>query len=155
VTDSPDPFAEVPAPEQLSAGDPPPMPSYPTTPGAPPISYGYQPGVVAPMTPADERLWAMLAHLSELVFSIIAPIIILLTFGRRSRFVEDQAKEALNFQITVLIAAIVSAVLIIVIIGFFLLAAVAVISVVFSIIAGIKSYNGELYRYPITIRFLT
>ena len=135
-------------------GDPPPMPSYPSTPGPPPISYGYVAPATAPMTPADERTWAMLAHLSELVFTIIAPIIILAVFGKRSAFVEDQSKEALNFQLTVLIASIVSGILIVVIIGIFMLIAVGIGAVVFSIIAGIAAYNGQLYRYPVCIRFV-
>jgi uncharacterized Tic20 family protein len=131
------------------------MPSYPTTPGPPPISYGYPAPVPAPMAPSDERLWAMLGHLSELAFTVIAPIIILVVFGPRSSFVQDQAKEALNFQLTVLIAAIASAFLILVGIGLVLLPVVAVYGVVFAVIAAVKSYEGVLYRYPLTIRFLT
>ena len=136
-------------------GDPPPAPSYPSTPGPPPVSYGYAPPVPAPMAPSDERLWAMLGHLSELAFTVIAPIIILAVFGPRSAFVQDQAKEALNFQLTVLIAAIASAFLILVGIGLVLLPVVAVYGVVFAVIAAVKSYEGVLYRYPLTIRFLT
>ena len=168
VTDQPNPFA-TPGPDdlppeaahepmpgsQLPPGDPPPMPTYPTTPGPPPTGYGYQAPVQQPMTPDDERLWAMLSHLSILAFSIIAPIIILAAFGKRSQFVSDQAKEALNFHLTVLIAAIVSGILILVIIGIFLLIAVAIGSLVFGIIGAIKAYEGTAYRYPICIRFLS
>jgi uncharacterized protein len=145
----------VTSPVAPPAGDPPPMPAYPTTPGPPPTGYGYAPLVPQPMTPSDERMWAMLSHLSILAFSIIAPIIILAAFGKRSLFVSDQAKEALNFHLTVLIAAIVSAVLILVIVGIFLLAAVGIGSLVFGVIAAIKAYEGQAYRYPITIRFIS
>lgn len=152
----PDPQASAgpPPPPPPPPGDVPPMPSYASTPGPPPISYGYAPPTVAPMTPSDERLWAMLAHLSELVFAVFAPIIILAVFGKRSAFVEDQSKEALNFQLTVLVAAAVSALLIIVIIGIVLLVIVGVGAVVFSVIGGVRAYNGELYRYPVCIRMV-
>ena len=168
MTDAPNPYA-APGPDdlppsppaaatpgaQLPPGDPPPMPTYETVPGPPPVSYGWTPPVQQPMTPDDERLWAMLSHLSILAFSIIAPIIILAAFGKRSQFVSDQAKEALNFHLTVLIAAIVSGILILVIVGIFLLMAVAVGSLVFGIIGAIKAYEGNAYRYPICIRFLS
>jgi uncharacterized Tic20 family protein len=131
------------------------MPSYATTPGPPPLTYGYAPPSLEPMSPADERMWAMLAHLSELAFSLLAPVLILAIFGKRSAFVADQSKEALNFQLTVLIAGIVSALLILVVIGIFLLIAVGIAAMVFAIIAGVSAYNGELYRYPICIRFVS
>ena len=152
---TPPPAGPPPPPDPPPPADPPPMPSYPTTPGPPPVSYGYPPAVPAPMAPADERLWAMLGHLSELAFTVIAPIIILAVLGPRSAFVQDQAKEALNFQLTVLIAGVASAFLILVGIGLVLLPAVAVYGVVFAVIAAVKSYEGVLYRYPLTIRFLT
>lgn len=152
-----EPFDRPTAPPgaQLPAGDPPPMPTYPTVPGPPPVSYGWTAPGQQPMTPNDERLWAMLAHLSIVAFSIIAPIIILAALGKRSQFVSDQAKEALNFHLTVLIAAIVSAILIIVLVGFVLLAIVGIGSLVLGIIAALKAYDGEAYRYPVCIRFLS
>ena len=154
MTDEPTPDAPTP-PEQTPAGgafgnvppgDPPPPP---------PISYGYPPAAPAPLPPNEERLWAMLAHLSYFAFTIFAPIIILVVFGPRSAFVSDQAKEALNFHLTLLIAAIVSAVLIVVGIGLILLPVVAVYGVVFAILAAVKSYDGEPYRYPVTLRLVS
>lgn len=139
---------------QVPPADPPPMPTYPTTPGPPPTSYGYAPATLEPMTPNEERMWAMLAHLSEIVFAIIAPILILAIFGKRSSFVADQAKEALNFHITLLIAAVVSAILVVVIIGFFMLFAVAIYGLVFAIIGGLAANEGKTYRYPITLRLV-
>ena len=100
-------------------------------------------------------MWAMLAHLSELVFSVLAPIIILAVFGKRSAFVKDQSTEALNFQLTVLLASIVSGILILVVVGIFMLIAVGIYAFVFAIIAGIKANEGVLYRYPICLRLVT
>ena len=96
----------------------------------------------------------MLAHLSEIVLALIAPLLIMVLLGKRSAFVNDQAKEALNFHITLLIASIVSWILVFVFIGIFTLIAVIIYGLVFAIIAAIKAYNGELYRYPINIRFV-
>jgi uncharacterized Tic20 family protein len=68
--------------------------------------------------------------------------------------VDDQGKEALNFQITITLAAIVSAILIVVLVGIALLIAVGIASLVFTIIAAIKANNGETYRYPFCLRLI-
>lgn len=107
-----------------------------------------------PMSDSDARLWAMLAHLSGIVIAIIGPLIILLTFGKRNGFVHSQSTEALNFQITVFLASIVSALLMFVVVGFILLPIVAIGALVFFIIGGVKAYDGEDYRYPINIRMV-
>ena len=70
-------------------------------------------------------------------------------------FVDDQGKEALNFQITVSIAVIVCAVLIAVLIGLLLLPIVGIAALVLTIIAGLKANNGETYRYPMTLRLIS
>jgi len=69
-------------------------------------------------------------------------------------FVDDQGKEALNFQITVFIAALISGVLTFVLIGLLLLPIVVIGWIVLSIMAGIKANNGETYRYPWTLRLI-
>ena len=117
----------------------------------------------------DERTWGMLSHLSALVGyfvvpfgSIIAPLIIWLVKKDQSQFVGDQAKEALNFQISLMIYAIVGTVigliLMLVIVGFFLLialwAALYIGGIVLTIIAAIKANEGQAYRYPLTLRLV-
>jgi uncharacterized Tic20 family protein len=72
-----------------------------------------------------------------------------------SPFVADQAKESLNFQISICIYALISFVLIIMIIGIFLLIGVGVAGVILTIIASVKASNGEAYRYPLTIRLIS
>jgi uncharacterized protein len=69
-------------------------------------------------------------------------------------FVNEQGKEALNFQISVLIYGIISAFLCLIIIGFLLLLALGIFQIVMIIIASVKASNGEDYRYPLTIRFI-
>ena len=60
-----------------------------------------------PLRPDEERTWAMLAHLLTLVAGWLAPLVILLVFKGRGAYVENQAKESLNFQLTLLLAALV------------------------------------------------
>ncbi|SOD54412.1 DUF4870 domain-containing protein [Pseudoxanthomonas wuyuanensis] len=117
---------------------------------------------------AEEKQWAMFAHLSALAAlftgglgGVVGPLIIWLIKKDTLPFVNDQGKEALNFNITVLIAivalCIVGTILMIVLIGFlfFLLAGVVGIAwLVLTIIATIKASNGEAYRYPLTLRLI-
>jgi uncharacterized protein len=109
----------------------------------------------------DERTWAMIAHLSAFVGvviplgNIIAPLVIWLVKRDQSPFVADHAKEALNFNITVGIAAIVCTVLVIVLIGFVLWIALAIYWLVMTIVAAIKANEGLTYRYPFTLRLVS
>jgi uncharacterized Tic20 family protein len=103
----------------------------------------------------EERLWSLLCHLSYFVLGIIAPLIVMLTLGTRSPYIRHHAVEALNFHITVWIAAIVSGILILLLIGIILLPLVLLVGAIISIIAAVQSYQGLLYRYPLTIRLIT
>ena len=69
-------------------------------------------------------------------------------------FVDDQGKEAVNFQISMLIYGIVAGLLIFACVGVVLLPAVVIVDVIFLLIAAVKANNGEHYRYPLTIRFI-
>jgi uncharacterized Tic20 family protein len=108
----------------------------------------------------DERMWAMFCHLSGLagfIFpfgNVIAPLIIWLVKKEEYAFVNDQGKEALNFQISMTIYIIASIILIILVIGIPLLIGLGIFSLIVVIIAAIKSNEGERYRYPLAIRFL-
>jgi len=113
----------------------------------------------------EERQWALFAHLSALLGGLltstflglgclIGPLIIWLVKKDTMPFVDDQAKEALNFNITVAIAAVVCGVLMFVLIGFVLLPLLGLAWLVFIIIAAIKANEGERYRYPFTLRLI-
>jgi hypothetical protein len=112
------------------------------------------------LAPQEERTMAMLCHLSSLAGfiipfgNIVGPLIFWLINKDKMPFVDEQGKEALNFQITVFIAAIISSILIIVVIGLLLVIAVAIAWIVFTIIASIKVNNGEHYRYPFALRLI-
>ncbi|MCB0824295.1 MAG: DUF4870 domain-containing protein [Bacteroidales bacterium] len=108
----------------------------------------------------DERMWGMFAHLSALagyiipLGSIIGPLVIWSIKKQEYPFVDDQGKEALNFNISMAIYMIVSAILIIVVIGIILLIAIGLFQLIMIIIAAVKANNGESFRYPLTIRFV-
>ncbi|HEX8441307.1 DUF4870 domain-containing protein [Archangium sp.] len=106
------------------------------------------------MPTQDEKTWGMLSHLSGLLLAFIGPLIIWQTKGKESAWVERQAIEALNFQITVGIAFVASFILTFVLIGACLMPLVGLAALVLSIIGGIKANNGEAYRYPATIRLI-
>jgi uncharacterized Tic20 family protein len=103
---------------------------------------------------SDSRMMGMLCHLLGLFTCFIGPLIIWLVKKDEDPFVDNQGKEALNFQITVAIAFIVSGLLTFVCVGVFLGAAVGVADLVFCIVAAAKANSGQAYRYPVSIRFV-
>ncbi|KEO83407.1 DUF4870 domain-containing protein [Tumebacillus flagellatus] len=111
-------------------------------------------------TNPEARTFAMLCHLSALAGyiipfgNIIGPLVFWLLKRDQHAFVNDQGKEALNFQISMLLYVIVAGILCLVFIGLILLPIIGIATLVLLIIAGVKAYGGEAYRYPFTIRFL-
>lgn len=120
---------------------------------------------------ANTRLLGTLVHLScflslliasPLFLSPIGPLIFWLTTRNNHPFLDDQGKEALNFQISILIYATVCAViclpLFIILIGIPLLILLETIVGIFwvacSIVAAVRANSGEWYRYPLTIRLV-
>ncbi|KAG0919172.1 hypothetical protein G6F32_016302 [Rhizopus arrhizus] len=99
---------------------------------------------------------ALAAHLLGIFAWFIGPLIIWLISkdDAGKAFVTDQAKEALNFQITITIAMLICIVLTIVIIGGILAPIVGILTLVFCIIAAVKANNGEAYRYPFALRLI-
>jgi uncharacterized Tic20 family protein len=109
-------------------------------------------GVAVPTS--DEKTMSMLAHAGGIFFGFLPALVIYLTKGKESAYVGEESKEALNFQITLAIAYVVSTVLIIVLIGLLMLLAVWVGSVILMIMAAISVNNGKPYRYPLNIRLI-
>jgi uncharacterized Tic20 family protein len=109
----------------------------------------------------DERTWGMIAHLSAFavfVFplggNILAPLIIWLTRRDTSAYVEMEAREALNFNISVALGWIVCGSLVFVLVGFPLGAALFLYWLVMAIVAAVKASEGVGYRYPISLRLV-
>jgi uncharacterized Tic20 family protein len=105
--------------------------------------------------PSADRTLALLTHLSGIFFWFLPPLIVYLVKKDNGPWIRRQAAEALNFQLTVLIAWIVSLVLILVVIGFVMIWAVGLANLVLCIIAAIKANDGVDYRYPLAIRFVS
>jgi uncharacterized Tic20 family protein len=135
------------------------------TPPTPPSQPGYQPpmppGPSSPIS-ADERQMAMWCHLASLAGFIVpggnllGPLILWLTKRETMPFVDREGKESVNFQISIFIYALVSAVLIPVFcIGIFLLVAVGIFALVYAILAALEANKGNPYKYPLCIRFIT
>lgn len=103
---------------------------------------------------SDERTLAILAHVLTLLFSFLAPLVVYLIKKDDSKYVAEQAKESLNFQISLCIYFAVSFILMIVIIGIFLLAVLGIFSFILIIVASIKASDNKIYRYPLTIRLI-
>jgi len=111
----------------------------------------------------DARMWAMFCHLSGLALfipvlpvigNVIAPLIIWQIKKDDYPFVDEQGKEAVNFQLSILIYGIVAGLLCFACIGFVLVPAVIVLDVIFLLIAAVKANDGYHYHYPLTIRFI-
>jgi hypothetical protein len=102
----------------------------------------------------DERNLALLSHLGGLFTAFVLPLILWLMKKDQSRFVAEHAREALNFQLAVCIYCLVCIVLSLVLIGFLLIIALAVFEIVVVIQACIAASRGEMYRYPLSIRFI-
>lgn len=108
----------------------------------------------------DENMWAMLCHLSALVGfvipfgNVIAPLIIWILKKDEFPHVDDQGKEALNFQISITIYFVIGIILVFVAIGIVILPLIALFALIMIIVASIKANDGIKYRYPITIRLV-
>jgi len=100
----------------------------------------------------ESRTLAILAHVLGLIAYFIGPLIILLV--TEDKDVKKHARNALNWQISLIIYFIVAGILVFLLIGFLLLPALAIVNIVFSIMAAVKASNDELWKYPLSIQFL-
>lgn len=103
---------------------------------------------------SDERTMAILSHVLCLVVAFWAPLIIYLLKKDDSKFVAEHAKESLNFQISLIIYAIICCILIIVLIGILLIWALGIVAIILIIVATIRASEGKIYRYPFCIRLI-
>ena len=109
-------------------------------------------GAPSTYTPtSDERTMAILCHVLAIFFWIIPPLIIYLVKKDESRWVAEQAKESLNFQIT---WSIIIFLLCISIVGLLLVWIVGPIMLILIIVATIRASENKIYRYPMTWRLI-
>lgn len=108
----------------------------------------------------EEKKWGMFCHLAALAGyiipfgNIIGPLVIWLLKKDEYPFVDDQGKESLNFQISIMLYIIIGVVSIILVIGIVILIAVGIFSLIMIIIATVKANEGVAFRYPLCIRFI-
>lgn len=103
---------------------------------------------------SDDKNIATITHLAGTVFWFIPALIVWILKKDDSAYLGDQAKEALNFQITMTLSMFAASVLVWILIGFILIPIVWTLNIVFCIIAAIATSKGELYRYPLCLRLL-
>jgi uncharacterized protein len=129
-----------------------------------PPGQGYPP-YRSPVSPADERTWAMLAHLAPFAggfvgLPLLGPLVVYLVYKDRSAFVRRQAANALNFQIVLLIVTAVGGVVAVVLgiatlgLGLLVIIPLAIMlwvaAVVLQVLGAVSAHAGRDYQYPLT-----
>ncbi len=102
----------------------------------------------------EDRILGILAHFLALFTSLFGPLIIWLIMKDQSVWVDRQAKESLNFQISIAIYLFISGLLMVVLIGFAFAFVVGIFNFISIIIASVKVSSGQDYRYPLCIRLI-
>ena len=119
----------------------------------------------SPPSPASDqstRAWAMAAHLAALtgylgngIGWIVGPLVVWLIKRDTMPLVDDQGKEALNFNISIFIYILCCVPLILLFgLGILLMILIGIFQLIFTIVAAVKAYEGEAYRYPLTLRLI-
>lgn len=99
----------------------------------------------------DDKTLSLLSHLGAVLVSALVPLIVFLIKKDDSSFVREHTRQSLNLQIMLIVAAFVSSLLMFVLIGFILLPIVVIAGWVLQIIAAVKAYSGEMYKFPFVI----
>jgi len=124
------------------------------------MSYNMQNMQPAFLQTQDERQMGMFLHLSQLAnviffpIGIVAPILLWQTQKEKMPALDAHGKMVVNWMISSTIYAVVSIVLCLVLVGFLMLLALALMGIIFPIVGGVKANNGELWQYPLVIRFI-
>jgi uncharacterized Tic20 family protein len=103
----------------------------------------------------SDKVWSMLSHLSALLgVGFILPLVVYLAFKGESEYLTQNAREALNFHISLLIYAICCIPLVFILIGVPLLILMGIAALILAIVATIKASEGGCYHYPLTLRLI-
>ncbi|CAN5487781.1 DUF4870 domain-containing protein [soil metagenome] len=106
------------------------------------------------LSPGDEKFWATLVHLGAIFFHFLPALIGYFVLRERGPFIREHTRAALNFQLTVLLGYLVGFFTVWILVGYLVLLAVAVLNIVFSIMAAIAANRGEYYTYPVALKFV-
>ena len=107
----------------------------------------------------DERFWATAIHLSAFLslfigLNFLAPLVLWLLKRDESPFLDQQGKEAINFNLTISILSIFAFILTLILVGWLLLWLLSVLWLVLILVAAVNANQGKAYRYPISIRLI-
>lgn len=103
---------------------------------------------------SDDKNIVVLTHLGGILFSFLPGLIVWLLKKDDSPYIGENAREALNFQITLMIAYFISWILAFILIGFVLIGVLWLANIIFSIMAAVAASKGESYRYPFALRLI-
>jgi uncharacterized protein len=124
------------------------------------MSYNIQHSLPSSLQSGDQRQMGMFLHLSQLAnvilfpVGIVLPIVLWQTQKDKIPGIDAHGKMVVNWMISVTIYTIISVLLILVLVGILLIIAVAIMGIAFPIIGAVKANNGELWDYPLTIKFI-
>ena len=108
-----------------------------------------------PIPTQDEKNLGLIMHVLSLVgLSLIGPLIVWLIKKDESAFINIQGRELLNFQLSILIYALICVPLCFILIGIPMLFVIGIASLILTIIGLVKATEGKIYRFPLTIRML-
>lgn len=109
----------------------------------------------------DDKQWGMLAHFSTFLSmvapvagAIIPPLVLMSMYQDKSEFVVKHAKEALNFQLSLLIYYTIAGMSLFILVGFIALPLLIIFAIIYTVVAGLKAQEGKDFQYPFTIRFI-
>ncbi len=112
-----------------------------------------------PVPRGNEKIWSILSHLSALVsvvgVGLLVPLIVYLSMKDDSAYVANNAREALNFHLSLFIYCLCCIPLIFIVIGIPLLVLIGLATIVLSIVAAVKASEGGCYHYPLTLRLVS
>ena len=138
-------------PPQISS--PPPMGNVPPYAPAPAPAPPLAPPQIVPK--GSDKIWSVLSHLSAILgVGFVLPLVVYLVMKGESEYVAANAKEALNFHISIFIYCLCCIPLVFVIIGIPLMILIGVAALILAIVAAVKSAEGGCYRYPLTLRLI-
>jgi len=104
----------------------------------------------------NDKIWAMLSHLSLFLgVGIILPLVVYLAMRKDSEYVAANAREALNFHISMYLYVLCCVPLMLILIGVPLAIIIGIGSLVLAIIAAVKASDGQCYHYPLTLRLVS
>jgi uncharacterized protein len=106
------------------------------------------------MIKSEDRTLAAILYVVSLFFPIIGPLVIWLIKKDESAFINYHGREYFNFFISYTVYSVISGILVFLVIGFFLLWILGIMALVFTIIAAVKAYEGNEYKFPLIFRVI-